>query len=163
MSKVSDTKGKQDQSKTCAYQTTLLPEALAETLRCESCKAPLLDTAMRLPGSTRDRGLGAGPGPLGGKSVGSGKKERVKRESSKETFQRILAGVYSPGDWENCPRGGGVHCASSPNSQYERIRSSPGDKTEEDCSGLHRRLRVVAPRSQAKIHALNILWKTKQS
>lgn len=50
-----------------------------------------------------------------------------------------------------------------PNSQYERIRSSPGDKTEEDCSsGLHRRLRVVAPRSQAKIHALNILWKTKQ-
>ena len=99
---------------------------------------------------------------VGGKSVGSGKKERVKRESSKETFQRILAGVYSPGDWENCPRGGVVHCASSPNSQYERIRSSPGDKTEEDCSGLHRRLRVVAPRSQAKIHALNILWKTKQ-
>lgn len=95
LSKVSDTKGKQDQSKTCAYQTTLLPEALAETLRCESCKVLLLDTAMRLPGSTRDRGLGAGPGPRGREVCGIGQERKseegvIKRNVSKDIGRCLL-------------------------------------------------------------------------
>ena len=40
-------------------------QMLGKTPSCEWCKATLLDTTMRLQGSTRDRGLGAGPSPGG--------------------------------------------------------------------------------------------------
>ena len=161
---MSDTKGKQDYRKKCAYQTTLLPETLGKTPSCEWCKAPLPDTTMRLPGSTRDRGLGAGPSPGGREVCGVGQEIKseegvIKRNVSKDIGRCLLTRWLG-----KLPTRRSSPLCLLPNSQYERIRSSPGDKTEEDCSsGLHRRLRVVAPRSQAKIHALNILWKTKQS
>lgn len=112
LSKVSDTKAEQDQSKKCAYQTTLLPETVGKTPSCDSNKATLLETTVHLSGSTRDRGLGAEPGPGGREVCGTGEKRKRKEgavkkkkneKQNQKTFQRILAGVYSQGDRENCP------------------------------------------------------------
>ena len=135
---------------------------LGKSPSCESCKAPFLATTIRLPGSTRDRGLGAGPGPGGREVCGVGEERKseegvVKRNVSEDIGRCLLTRWLG-----KLPTRRRSPLCLLPNSQYERIRSSPGDKTEDCSSGLHRRLRAAAPRSQAKIQALNVWWKTKQ-
>lgn len=67
--------------------------------------------------------------PVGGKSRTGGKKEKERVSLKTKMFQTVLAGVYSQGDWENCPREGQVNLL--PNSQYESVRSLLGDKSSE--------------------------------
>lgn len=52
------------------------------------------------------------------------KKEKERKEDG--AFQTILAGVYSQGDWENCPRGE-VHFTSSQIHSMS-VSSSLGEK-----------------------------------
>lgn len=56
----------------------------------------------------------------------SKKKKKEKERKEDGAFQTILAGVYSQGDWENCPRGE-VHFTSSQIHSMS-VSSSLGEK-----------------------------------
>lgn len=62
-------------------------------------------------------------------SLGWGERREERVSSKKKMFQTVLAGVYSQGDWENCPQEGQVNLL--PNSQYASVRSLLEDKLSE--------------------------------
>lgn len=90
-------------------------------------RVTLLGITVRWSGSTRDRGLGSEPGPSGREVCGRGKRGRgvlLKKGKKRKEFPTTLTGVYSQGDWGNCPQGEVGFASSQIHSMS--VRSSQG-------------------------------------